>query len=178
MQYTMCYTITSASSCWHSIHWPYFVGAMELLPIELISFDARPSGNEIVLSWTVADPEAALYVVERSADGVSFESLGEVYAGGTSHRFTDDRPMQGTNYYRLLMIDADGHSAYSHIVRVNFYHGLDLQLIAVYNIQGVPVAFVNDASLLEDRMRQLPRGMYLARYHFSNGLVETSRVVN
>ena len=63
--------------------------------------------------------------MERSADGVSFTDIGKVAGHGSSaieqqYQFTDNAPVQGTNYYRLKQVDLDGKATYSAIAKVSF----------------------------------------------------------
>jgi hypothetical protein len=61
-----------------------------------------------------------LFIVERSTDGNSFDSIGRVVARNnahdTSYNFVDGHIMSGHNYYRLCMIYNDGVVRYSKII--------------------------------------------------------------
>lgn len=93
------------------------------LPIELISFTGEERECEVDLTWqTQTETNSSHFIVEESRDGVSFFELERVEAAGFSnvHRtyyYTDEAP--GTyNYYRLKMVDFDGSSEYSDIIKV------------------------------------------------------------
>ncbi|MGB3153664.1 MAG: T9SS type A sorting domain-containing protein, partial [Chitinophagaceae bacterium] len=78
----------------------------------------------IQLDWTAYSEEnLGRYTIERSADGITFTSIGYVNALNTvtetNYGFFDPNPLQGISYYRLKNIDLDGKFGYSTIVRVN-----------------------------------------------------------
>ncbi|MFK7972871.1 MAG: cytochrome c peroxidase [Bacteroidia bacterium] len=92
------------------------------LPIELLSFSARPNNNqEIVLEWSTSfESNTDKFVLQRSLDGNLFEKIGEVDAMGESntiqqYRFSDIKPYAGKSYYRFEQWDLDGKSSYSEI---------------------------------------------------------------
>lgn len=91
------------------------------LPIELISFRLRkPRSGSIRLEWrTGSERDAHRFVVERSADGRQFESIGTVRANNvpSEYAFDDDRPLSGDNFYRLKMVDWNGQRTYSPVAR-------------------------------------------------------------
>ena len=63
-------------------------------------------------------------MVERSADGKAFESIGTVEGNGNSsvpikYSFADTNPLAGTSYYRLKQVDYNGEFAYSKVVAVS-----------------------------------------------------------
>jgi Secretion system C-terminal sorting domain len=97
-----------------------------VLPLELISFSATQTGNEVTCNWlTATERNTNVFVVEHSTNGIDFSPLGMVNAAGNSntpinYAFTDKNPAAGMNYYRLLMIDTDGTSTYSDIASANF----------------------------------------------------------
>ncbi len=84
------------------------------LPVELLSFDASVEGSTVQVSWTTATEENNNYfTIERSIDGINYESIGTVVGGGNSNQvleysLTDRNPLPGTLYYRLKQTDFDG----------------------------------------------------------------------
>jgi hypothetical protein len=95
------------------------------LPVTLLDFAAQPAGGQVKLSWqTASERNTAHFVVQRSADGKSFERVGQVPAKGNSaelalYQSLDTDPYTGLSYYRLQMVDLDGSVSYSKVVRVN-----------------------------------------------------------
>lgn len=92
------------------------------LPIELLNFLGETTGSTNQLTWTTAtELNNDHFVLERSADGIAFEAIGNLPGAGTTQQvthyaFEDDRPHQGLNYYRLLQVDLDGTSTYSYVL--------------------------------------------------------------
>jgi hypothetical protein len=95
-----------------------------ILPVQLISFHAQNAGAYNDLSWA-ADREVNFksYVVERSADGLTFQPIGtrmaqESYSSEQDYTYTDSLPTP-SSYYRLKMVNTDGTFVYSGICEVN-----------------------------------------------------------
>jgi hypothetical protein len=90
------------------------ITAQNPLPVELIDLRAVVTGKDIQVLWaTASEFNNSHFVVERSADGVSFAAIGEVAGNGNAtslnqYLFVDTNPVQGVNYYRLRQIDFDG----------------------------------------------------------------------
>lgn len=104
------------------------------LPVKLISFTGKKSGNTVLLNW-VADNEENMdaYQLQRSRDGIHFETIATIQSANRLHStysHTDINPATGMNYYRLRMTDNDNSFSYSNIVAVNFA-GSDLKNIMV-----------------------------------------------
>ncbi|MEO6316252.1 MAG: hypothetical protein ABIU63_14665 [Chitinophagaceae bacterium] len=98
-----------------------------LLPVQLLNFNGRSAAENIQLSWQVgAEVNSAYYIVERSANGTDYTQLGKIYSGGvtagaaTQYSYTDPAPLNGSNYYRLNMVDKDEKSSKSPVVKVIF----------------------------------------------------------
>ena len=97
-----------------------------IAPVELIAFDAEPRTSDVKLEWSTAtEVNNEQFIIERSLNGVFFETLTSLRGQGTTETVTnyeaiDTRPLRGTSYYRLKQVDFDGTSAYSHVVEINF----------------------------------------------------------
>ncbi len=95
------------------------------LEVELINFDARYQGAEVVLNWTTAmESNSASFEVYYSNNGIDFDYLTSVNAQGFSDRETNytsthSNPSPNTTYYQLKMIDLDNNSRWSDIVQVS-----------------------------------------------------------
>lgn len=94
------------------------------LPVSLISFTAKTVGGGNLLEWaTASEANTSLFEIEKSKDGANFQWLDKVQAAGNStinktYSYLDVKPLQGSNYYRLKMVDNDGSFRYSKIVLV------------------------------------------------------------
>jgi len=120
----------SITAAGFALNWA-FIGIP--LPIELLSFEARLSGEVINLVWTTAsETNNDYFTVERSKNGLDFEDIIKVDGAGTSQRgitylAVDDNPPlfplnkggQGVVYYRLKQTDYDETFTYSKIVAIN-----------------------------------------------------------
>lgn len=90
---------------------------VNIVPVELTSFTATATGNNVNVAWTTATETNSMeFVVERKATGGSWESAGTVRAAGTStsavsYSFTDKNVATGKYSYRLKQIDLDGTTA-------------------------------------------------------------------
>lgn len=89
------------------------------LPVRFLGFEAHKIGNEVQLNWKVSNEENVKgYYVERSANGISWQTIGFVAFQSpvsviNNYSLTDQRPMNGINYYRIREEDIDGRTKYS-----------------------------------------------------------------
>ncbi len=96
------------------------------LPIELLSFEAQQSGNEVKLNWaTATELNNDFFTVERLNDADGFDVVLTHPGKGTTNEVSryevfDRSPRVGKNYYRLKQTDFDGQYSYSDIVMVEF----------------------------------------------------------
>ena len=103
----------------------YALGAGGALPVTLIDFTAELKNKSVLLQWqTASEHNLSGFIIERSADGNNFSPIGNVAAKGNSnikinYSTPDQQPLQGNNFYRLKIMDADGKFTYSKIVVVN-----------------------------------------------------------
>ena len=116
---------------------PFTIGssnAYNPLPVKIGAIRAYEKLNGVQVDWTAfTEINVAKYVVERSADGSRFTSIGEVTAlnngAEIKYGFFDPSPNAGLNFYRIRNMDIDGKSAYSNIVRISLDKGnTDLNL--------------------------------------------------
>jgi hypothetical protein len=104
------------------------------LPIELLSFTAKPKLNSVILEWSTAtELNNDFYTLERSTNGADFQPIGTVDGSGTTnwvmnYSFEDRDPIDGVSYYRLRQTDFNGHTATFNIVAVEFHPVSDFSL--------------------------------------------------
>ncbi|QMU29747.1 isopeptide-forming domain-containing fimbrial protein [Adhaeribacter radiodurans] len=95
------------------------------LPVELLRFEAKNQNNQVYLTWaTASEKNNDYFVVERSSDGKTFTSIGQVKGAGTTNQlkeysFFDQSPLFGTAYYRLKQVDFNAVSKLSKIIAVD-----------------------------------------------------------
>ena len=95
------------------------------LPVTLLNFGGRVQNNSTaLLNWTAENEiNFARYEVERSINGNNFSLIGSVNAlrsvPTVHYNLTDNAlPRISIIYYRLKMIDIDGHYRYSNIIQL------------------------------------------------------------
>ena len=106
------------------------------LPIELVAFTAQAlNTTDTQLNWTTAsETNSSHFDIQRSIQGIGWITIDSVAAAGKSHsnqfyNLTDKKvfdPHGITNpnfYYRLKMVDFDGHFEYSDVRLVKFESG-------------------------------------------------------
>ena len=108
-----------------NLYFPY-MGADEStdypLPVELLSFTADISGNDIILNWsTASELNNRGFEIERK--GSAWESIGFVEGRGTTteqqdYSFSDKNLPAGKYHYRLKQIDFDGSYQYSNNIEI------------------------------------------------------------
>jgi hypothetical protein len=106
----------------------YFSSSNIILPVKLLTFTGTLQNKITVLKWeTVNEFNASNFVIERSVDGVLFNSIGTVTAnnitGTNNYLFNDVNAadqMVPVLYYRLRMVDIDGSYTYSKVISVSF----------------------------------------------------------
>jgi hypothetical protein len=107
--------------------WSYVSGSnAQVLPVELAYIKALPSSFDVRINWqTASERNSKAFEIEHSTDSKTWSMVGSVRGAGNSnlaknYQFTDNRPAEGINYYRLKQVDFDGNSAYSKVVIATF----------------------------------------------------------
>lgn len=119
------FTTTSATTC--SGTSPnnriddFAIGENGSLPVRFKEFDIKNNKKENILSFsTASETNNDYFTIERSGDGRSFESIGEIKGASNSNQelsyeFVDESPLAGINYYRIKQTDFDGAYSYTEI---------------------------------------------------------------
>lgn len=95
------------------------------LPVELVDFYGVRKGDKINLSWsTLTEINSDHFQLERSEDGLDFNSIGIISSHGNSneridYQFMDTDVSSVVYYYRLKMVDFDGTYEYSPIILIS-----------------------------------------------------------
>ncbi len=165
-------------------------GTALVLPLNLLSFDAFKNKTNVQLSWkTTNEINTSYFIVQRSTNGSTFNNIGSVQAVNTSgnneYSFTDENPVNGINYYRLQMVDIDGRTTYSFIIKIAFGNTSELQvfpnpaknIITVNGLQnkGVIKIIAADGKLIRQIVvasntsniviSALAKGLYILQYN-------------
>ncbi len=92
------------------------------MPVELVSFTAKPHPDGVELQWaTASETDNMGFFVLRQTDRTPFDTVGWVDAAGTAHTYDFlDRtaPRQEQLYYQLLQVDWNGQTTRSPVVSV------------------------------------------------------------
>ena len=93
------------------------------LPATFIQFNTVYKNNTDIITWqTAKETDVANYEIQRSADGRSFSKIATVNAnnstGNNQYQYTDDQPLKGWNYYKVLIVDRDGKKHASAVMSV------------------------------------------------------------
>lgn len=104
------------------------------LPITFSSFVAQKQDKKVKLSWsTEQEINSSHFIIERSADGRNWQSIGNITAAGTSSNHLeyiayDNFPLNGTGYYRIKEVDKDGKLQVSVVRPVSFDKGYSITI--------------------------------------------------
>ena len=107
------------------------------LPVTWLGFTGVRSdeSSAVTLEWSTAmEQNSKVFYIQRSLDGINFETIGENSAAGNSntvrnYEYVDVTAPFGNVYYRLLQVDFDGSSMFSKIVYVNGIGSLNISLV-------------------------------------------------
>lgn len=95
------------------------------MPVILASFTGLKQDRVNILNWTTAtELNNAGFELQRSANGITFSTITRIKSkaedgnsnAALQYRYIDEKPLAGTNYYRLLQTDRDGRQSFSSIV--------------------------------------------------------------
>jgi hypothetical protein len=91
------------------------------LPIHLLSFTGNTADCIASIEWTTADAvNFSKFELQRSKDGSPFATIASLpyLRAKNSYQYLDKETGNGDLFYRLKMVDIDGHSTFSHIISV------------------------------------------------------------
>ncbi|MDF2456199.1 MAG: hypothetical protein K0R51_2192 [Cytophagaceae bacterium] len=171
-----------------------------ILPVDLISFNGMSKDGGVQLTWkTAMEKNNDYFDIQRSSDGVHFESIGTQKGAGNSNRVIDysyfDANVSGTRvYYRLVQHDFDGASESSHVIVVNFDQSLgspiavapnpfsssftltkfrdEAATVAVYDVYGrlLESKVTIEGEAVLQLGESLANGSYILRYQNASGV--------
>jgi hypothetical protein len=110
------------------------------LELEFSSFQVQPAANQVKLVWnTIREKDIQKFVIERSADGVQFDSIGVVIANGDPQTGREylfiDKPKHTSFYYYRFSV---GHKTTNNVTYgptkvIKFDNGANFDFIAFPN---------------------------------------------
>jgi trimeric autotransporter adhesin len=110
------------------------------LPVKMTAFSGTKDNGTAVIKWTtVTELNNDHFDIQRSADGITYQTIGTVAGAMNSYRslaysFIDETPNKGINYYRLNQIDRDGTSTLSNVISLNFAKEIQATTISAWPI--------------------------------------------
>lgn len=104
-----------------SIYFKSFFNFMTILPVKILSFDAKSNNNNTSVNWTAAEEEDLKnYTVQKSFDGIKWKDIATVTpaanGGINKYSITDLEKNTRTSYYRLQQKATNGTATYSKVV--------------------------------------------------------------
>jgi hypothetical protein len=110
---TVTVTFTDPSSSCPSYGGTCSASTFSILPIELTRFEGDCNNGNVILNWqTATEKNNSVFNIQRSGDGVYFETIGSVAGAGNSvqlknYTFIDEDEVDGISYYRLSQTDVE-----------------------------------------------------------------------
>lgn len=175
-----------------------------LLPISINRFTGQylAASKSVRLQWDAhMEPEVDQYIVERSADGISFESIQRLFAQDESptYHFVDSEllPDSRVIYYRLRIVDLNSKNSYSRVISVNLREATDFNIsydpdykqfrlmsddqaifsYCLYNLQGQAIQSGVSATNKNWTIRDLSAGLYMLQVQMEgSGFTKTYKV--
>jgi len=93
------------------------------LPAHFVQFNAQYRNNANIVTWnTDKEIDIDSYEIQRSSDGANFIKIGTLSAnntpGSNQYSFKDEQPVQGLNYYKIVIVNKNGSKQSSPIMTV------------------------------------------------------------
>lgn len=201
---SLLYTVTDINGVISNIATVYIVVNNEPLPVTLLSFTARRQQQTSLLQWqTEKEVNFSHYDISRSNNGRQWTTIGTVPATTSTsvvnnYSFIDQAPLEGNNFYRLIMRDKDNTFTYSRIQVVYFepvnwvklspnpvtdnltisWANKKITHVCCYDITGKQVYQqpVNGNRIVIN-MQQYTAGIYMLRLVQDNGTIYPFKVV-
>jgi hypothetical protein len=146
--------ITSAGACTKNSS-NASLSVLQLLPVRWLDFSATGNKNgSVLVKWgTMEEINSATFTIQRSSDGKTFESIGQVKAAENSgaklmYNFVDAHPLSGDNYYRIVATDLDGKQGISRIIAYTSNISEEMKVFSNPVTNGQLMVQVNEQSTL------------------------------
>ena len=177
------------------------------LPLVWGAFSMRCETNGVTVQWqTLQEFNTALFIIQRSNDGIQWTDAGKIPAAGNSsvnlnYHFND---AQFAKMYRVVQTDIDGSSSFSAVLQsactsagnfkaypnpvknmlmvlVDATSSQAFMVIRVFDAKGAQVqrqieALRKGSNHLQVNMNGLAKGSYWLQLHWSDGRQKTVRL--
>ena len=130
MQITLTgYRVNNAGVESTLINYTFNFSFLSVLPIKISGFSASKSGDgsKAILSFTLDQVNASCrkILIERSSDGLTYQQIEHLACNGLftriEHKVTDQSPLEGSNFYRLKIVEDNGTAIFSEMKKLVFH---------------------------------------------------------
>jgi hypothetical protein len=168
-------------------------------PVTLNNFNVQKSNSSVQITWkTEQETNSSHFIIQRSADGVTWSDIATVSASGNSNTIkdyttNDISPLSGLNFYRLKQFDIEGNFKYSPVKKVLFSNQYKVMIspnpvkdfinlyvskvdnesvkVSVIDASGRIVrSTVSNLSLIQISTQGLRKGMYVVKIIDANNV--------
>lgn len=158
-----------------SIYFKSFFNTQTLLPVKLLSFDAKPGNKGTDITWAASDEEdLGYYVIQKSIDGNKWKDISRVTPDAlkyTNHySITDNEENKNTVYYRLQQININGSSTYSKTIKLTIRSSADIYSYASDNSINLQINTKADEDYTCDVYTLAGVKLMTRRYKVSTGI--------
>jgi hypothetical protein len=95
-------------------------GVFTILPLHWLSISGNINTTQQArISWRVTEQNVSHYEVEKSNNGINYNSIGSISSKGdgeNDYEFTEMQTLMGPDWYRIKQTDIDGKFSYSSII--------------------------------------------------------------
>lgn len=173
------------------------------LGVELLYFNALLEDEGVLCFWsTASESNNDYFILEKSLDGLNFDSLAVIKGIGNSnsksdYNYMDYNPERGITYYKITQVDLDGKKTYYNPISVKYIQPEIFSIRPNPNNSGL---FIYSSSKSIDQIKisssigktfymnsptqsssidlsQYSEGTYFLTILYSNGDSETSKIV-
>jgi hypothetical protein len=131
-------------------------GCVVLLPIELASFSGWIEEGNAILNWeTLSEHDNCSFILERSADGLLFTTIGTFNGAVNSNQRLHYQAIDNSiepgyiYYYRLKQVDCSGKYSYSNVIDLSANSDIKDQVTVIPNPTYDHITILNSAGSIE-----------------------------
>jgi hypothetical protein len=168
------FDINTDAASYQSERFRIIFAGREILPVTITDIKATPKQETIDLTWNVQQQtNIREYVVERADMTQRFMAIGQSIVASASstasYLHTDAKPLAGTNFYRVRIVENNGSIKYSKVVKAQL-----LAKSAEFVVTPNPVSPDGNTELL---VRNVPTGELQVRLINLAGKVIWNRTI-
>jgi hypothetical protein len=174
-----------------------------ILPVDGLVITAKLINNIGLVEWsTESENNSSHFEVQKSTDGIVWETLTEVTSSGYSsskseYSFHDRNVLNKIQYYRLNQVDYNGNNQLSDIVSlqnnlpeiIKVYPNPAKNMVSISTINEIEKIVILDTQgkiWIDQSVNQtqskievnnLPNGYYITQIYLTNGNVEQTKLI-